>query len=371
MDSDKKFNFVGTIIVFLVILLGVYLTKDVFAPLLLSFLLAYVFYPAYKWLLNRTRRKSVSSFITMLLILSIVLVPIFGFLGILYQEIQKLAGLGGVVYIQAQASILSEAFRGLVVDYLPAQFSGRLEAMWDFVRMALVGAGPIIQAGLLNFMTDVPLYVTYALVAAFFTFYLLIDGKGLIDRASELMPRRVVTDRFLMELDAIYSSLFRVVFITAAIVAIIGGVGFAVLGVPYPVLLGVLTGVASLLPMVGPPIIFVPAAIYFVVLQDYVRAVAAIFFGVVFITIIPNNFILPKLAQRGASIHPLITLLAFTAPLLVVGVLGMILGPAVYGFVLAAFRTWVYFREMKVRDDMSGAPSGRACSRVHRRTFNL
>ncbi len=44
--------------------------------------------------------------------------------------------------------------------------------------------------------------VTYALVAAFFTYYLLIDGKGLIDRASEIMPRRVVTDRFLMELDA-------------------------------------------------------------------------------------------------------------------------------------------------------------------------
>jgi predicted PurR-regulated permease PerM len=357
VDSDKKFNFVGTIIVFLVILLGVYLTKDVFAPLLLSFLLAYVFYPVYRWLLNRTRRKSVSSFITMLLILSIVLVPTFGFVGILIQEISKLAGLGGMVYIQAQASILSEAFRGLVVDYLPAQFSDRLEAVGDFMRMALVRIGPIIQAELLNFITNVPLYVTYALVAAFFTYYLLIDGKeGLIDRASEIMPRRVVTDRFLMELDAIYSSLFRVIFITAAIVAVIGAVGFVVLGVPYPVLLGVLTGVASLLPMVGPPIIFVPTAIYFVVLQDYVRAFATIFFGVVFITILPNNFILPKLAQRGASIHPLITLLAFTAPLLVVGVMGMILGPAVYGFVLAAFRTWIYFREMKVRDDTSGVP---------------
>jgi len=45
------------------------------------------------------------------------------------------------------------------------------------------------------------------------------------------------------------------------------------------------------------------------------------------------------------------TLLAFTAPLLVVGIMGMIIGPAIYGFVLAAFRTWIYFKEIKVRDD--------------------
>jgi predicted PurR-regulated permease PerM len=355
MDSDKKFNLWWTIVVVLVILLGVYLTKDVFAPLLLSFLLAYVFYPVYGWLLYRTCRKSVSSFITMLLILGIVLVPTFGFVGILIQEISKLARLGGMIYIQTQASILSGAFRGLVIDYLPAEFSDRLVAMGDIWRDALIIIAPIIQEGFMNFVSKVPLYVTYALVAAFFTYYLLIDGKGLIDRAAGLMPRREVTARFLMELDAIYSSLFRVIFITAAIVAFIGAIGFTVLGVPYPVLLGVLTGVASLLPMVGPPIIFVPIAAYFAVIQDYVRAFAAIFLGVIFITILPNNFILPKLAQRGASIHPLITLLAFTAPLLVVGMMGMILGPAVYGFVLASFRTWIYFREMKVRDDMLAA----------------
>ena len=67
----------------------------------------------------------------------------------------------------------------------------------------------------------------------------------------------------------------------------------------------------------------------------------------------PGNFILPKLAKRTASIHPLITLLAFTAPLLVVGVTGMILGPAIYGFVLASFRTWSYFRDMKTADEKS------------------
>jgi len=241
--------------------------------------------------------------------------------------------------------------------YLPDQFADRLADVGDMGRAVLVRIYPIIQAGLVSFASNVPLYVTESLVAAFFTYYFLIDGKRLIDRAVTLMPKREVTARFLMELDAIYSSLFRLFFVTAAIIAVIAAIGYLLLGVSYPGLMGILTGVTSLVPMVGASVVYVPIAIYFIILQDYVRAIATLIFAVVFLAILPQNYILPKLVERGASIHPLITLLAFTAPLLVVGVVGMILGPAVYGFVLASFRTWIYFKETKARDDISVAPA--------------
>ena len=46
--------------------------------------------------------------------------------------------------------------------------------------------------------------------------------------------------------------------------------------------------------------------------------------------------------QHG-NIHPIITLLAFTAPLFVVGAIGIIVGPAAYGFILAIYRTYMGF----------------------------
>ncbi|HQF17613.1 MAG: hypothetical protein A4E45_01490 [Methanosaeta sp. PtaB.Bin039] len=355
MDSDKKFDLAGKSVVVLAILLAIYLTKDVLAPILLSFLLSYVFYPVYRWLVSRTRSKSSSSLLTILLISAIVIIPAAGFIGALVKEISDLIGLGGVGYIQAQLSVMLEATRGLAQDLLPAQFSSRLEAFGDILRAALIGIAPAVQDGLLNFASSMPLYATYAMVAAFFTYYFLMDGKGLIDMAAELMPKRDVTARFLKELDAIYSSLFRLIFVTAAIVGLISVVGFTLLGLPYPVLMGILTGIVSLLPMVGPPLVFVPAAAYFIILQDYIRAFATLLFGVIFVNILPNNLIFPKLAERGAAIHPLITILAFTAPLLVVGITGMILGPAIYGFVLASFRTWIYFRQRDPEDGTSAA----------------
>ncbi len=44
--------------------------------------------------------------------------------------------------------------------------------------------------------------------------------------------------------------------------------------------------------------------------------------------------------QRG-QIHPIITLLSFTAPLFVVGAMGIIVGPAAFGFMLALYRTYI------------------------------
>jgi predicted PurR-regulated permease PerM len=78
-------------------------------------------------------------------------------------------------------------------------------------------------------------------------------------------------------------------------------------------------------------------------------------FGVIFLTVIPNNLVLPRLTSASASIHPLITLMAFTAPVFVIGLVGVIVGPAVYGFILAAYRTMVYFRKVTFEAESSAS----------------
>ena len=91
--------------------------------------------------------------------------------------------------------------------------------------------------------------------------------------------------------------------------------------------------------------IFGPIALYYLLTQDYTTGLALLTFGIIFLTVIPNNLVLPRLASASASIHTLITLMAFTAPVFVIGLMGVIVGPAVYGFILAAYRTMVYFRK--------------------------
>jgi predicted PurR-regulated permease PerM len=50
--------------------------------------------------------------------------------------------------------------------------------------------------------------------------------------------------------------------------------------------------------------------------------------------------------MKNARIHPIVTVLAYTAPIFVVGVIGVVVGPTLYGFLLAAYRAVLHYREL-------------------------
>jgi predicted PurR-regulated permease PerM len=93
-------------------------------------------------------------------------------------------------------------------------------------------------------------------------------------------------------------------------------------------------------------------SVYYLLIHDYFRGVLILVFGIVVLTIIPENVLRPKLAMQGASIHPIITILAYTAPIFVMGIIGVVVGPALYGFLLAAYRAAVYLRQKKKEAEM-------------------
>ena len=129
---------------------------------------------------------------------------------------------------------------------------------------------------------------------------------------------------------------------TSLITGLLAAIGFVIFGVSYPLIWGLTTAIFALLPMIGPAIVFTPIAIYLLLIGNYVGGIGLLIYGLIVINTIPENVIRPKLASQGAKIHPSITLLAFAAPIFVVGVLGFIIGPLLYGFILAAFRTRIY-----------------------------
>jgi predicted PurR-regulated permease PerM len=189
------------------------------------------------------------------------------------------------------------------------------------------------------------IYLAQFFVSVLLVYYLLIDGENTIDKATHLLPERELILKFLDELKPIYHSLFNVYLITCMLTGFIAAVGFFLLGISYPILWGIAVAAFALLPLVGANLVYTPMAIYYLVIQDYMMGVAILVFGIIFLTVIPENIIRPRLAMKSASIHPAITLLSFAAPLFVIGSVGIVVGPALYGFLLAVYRTNIRCRE--------------------------
>jgi predicted PurR-regulated permease PerM len=348
MDQRRRFYITSAAIIFILIIFAVYLTRNFIDTILLSFFLAYILDPVFMYLSKHVgHHRRASAFASMTIIFFMFVLLIYAAADALIKETSNLVGLGGVPYLQIQADNFSGTINGLAEMHLPALAADYVKGIGDIPTALVLVVQPVLQDQIVRFVSNLPIYFTQLLLAVIFTYYFLIDGRRIRNEVVGLLPEKEVTTHFLQELDLIYKTLFRVFFIISLLIGVTGAIGFFLFGIPYPLLWGMIIAVAALIPLIGPEMIFGAIALYYLLTQDYIRGLALLAFGVIFLSVIPNNFVLPRLASVRASIHPLITLTAFIAPVFVIGFIGVIIGPAVYGFILAAYRTMVYFRKIK------------------------
>ncbi len=377
MDFNHRFYVVSASLILFVCILALYVTKEFIATILLSIFLAYILNPVYRYLLHITGKKSISSFLSLITIFIIFVFIIVSSIGVLSTEIASFLESEDAYKL---VSNFSSAGSNFVESGLPDPLAGYIESagglktastkylppaiayyfahVGEIPLVLLSYVLPTIQSSISQFLADLPIRFAQFLVAIFFTYYILIDGREIVYGIVALLPERDAVNYFIKELNSIYNNLFNVYFITSLLSGIFAAIGFALMGTPYPMLLGAMVAIFTLIPMVGPVVVFLPMSIYYLLIHDYLKGAIILVFGIVVLTIIPENVLRPRLAMKGASIHPLITILAYTAPIFVIGIMGVIIGPAIYGFLLAAYRTALHLRSSaKEETSAISAPS--------------
>jgi predicted PurR-regulated permease PerM len=279
-----------------------------------------------------------------MIVFGVILAVLIGLSGVLLIEILNIQRSGALAAISLSG--ISNDFILWMNSSLPAPMVVYLKGVGDVPAAVASWITPNAETQLSGFVSSLPILLAESLIAIIFTYYMLIDGRHILDRAVELMPKtkRGIFRHFMQELDSIYTTLFTVYFTTALISGSLAALGFYLLGISYPLVWGTLVAILALIPFPGPPVVYVAMAIYYFLIKDYQMGIILLVFGAVVITLIPTSVIAPQLALRTARIHPVLTLLAFVAPIIVLGIAGVIVGPLFYGLVLAIYRTEVYYR---------------------------
>ena len=361
MPVSKRFNLLASVVLLIVLIATVYVTKAFIAPLLLSFFIAFVLFPVYSRISCLTGRKNLSAFLSLLLVVLFFMVFLLSAINAIATETSGLFSsqediVQSIdVYITQKTEESLETLHIVLNNFVSESTSERtIERVRDAVRPFIEAPRDWIVSNVLpqiasaatyiatGFISELPVLMSQFFVAIMITYYLLIGGSSAVKGFLLILPEREVMNYFVGELNRIYNNLFNVYLLTSLITGLLAAIGFALFGVSYPFLWGLTTAIFALLPMIGPPIVFVPICIYLLLMGNYLAGIGLLVYSLIFINTIPENVIRPKLASQGAKIHPSITLLAFAAPIFVVGVLGFIIGPLLYGFLLAAFRTRIY-----------------------------
>lgn len=160
-------------------------------------------------------------------------------------------------------------------------------------------------------------------------FFLLRDGHVLMDRIQYFLPlnendQKRLFDRFL----SVTRASLKGSLVVAVVQGSLAGLAFYVVGIDQAVFWGTVMAMLSLLPLVGAPLVWVPAVIIQAVMGHYVQALGLLLFcGIVVGQI--DNIIRPKLVGRDTSMHELFIFFGTLGGIGMFGVSGFIIGPVV------------------------------------------
>lgn len=162
-------------------------------------------------------------------------------------------------------------------------------------------------------------------------FYFVRDGENCLEFIRSFVPddSKEFFDKTVSSVEDVLKSIFYGHFLTSVIIGIFGCIGYSLLGYPFGIFLGVLTGILQLIPVFGPWPIYWALFFIDVASGNYIRAVVVLFFGFFLSTV--DMYIRPALSSHYADIHPLILLIGFLAGPLVYGIVGFVVGPLILG----------------------------------------
>jgi len=128
------------------------------------------------------------------------------------------------------------------------------------------------------------------------------------------------------------------------IVFVLSLIGYYIFGVPHALILAVLTGLFSFLPVFGTWMVYVPAAVYMYYSGNTFSAVGVLGFGLVVFTIFIPMVLQPYFGSKQSDVNPLTIFIGFFSGPIIFGAKGMLLGPIIFVVVHTIIHEYMVFR---------------------------
>lgn len=249
----------------------------------------------------------------------------------------------GALLIVPPALQQSESLAARLPAYLD-QLSG-YQPFWGFdVAGSLRTLVQSAFASAITVAAAVASGVVDAALVLVLAFWFMVDGRRMRDLVTRVLPvaqRDKV--RFVQNtVSQVLGAYIRGQLTMAAIIGLSSGIGSWLLGVRYPVLIGILAFFFELIPMVGPILGSLPAVVISLT-QPFPLVIYVIVFFVV-VQVVENNVLAPRITGGAVGLHPVIALLAIVIGADLGGVVGALLAVPVAGIVsvwmAAAWKGW-------------------------------
>jgi predicted PurR-regulated permease PerM len=316
-----------------------------FAPLAWSAVLAIFFFPLYERFNARMPSNRAAAFSTLAVTLLLIMPALLVFFFAARQGLDASARLQHAFAVHGQGPDqgFQADFEAWLRHRLPPSLQSidvedQLRSATEKVAAFVAGSVGSLLKNLANFFLDLILLI-------FTLFFMFRDGHSVVRALRHLLPfdEEIQIEMLKESRELIFASV-AVALVIAAIQGFLGGVAFAVVGIPAALVWGVLIGFFSLVPVVGSALIWFPASLYFVFTGHWGKfmLVIAICGGV---STIADNIARPLLLSNRTRLNDLLLFISVLGGLEVFGLLGLVAGPTIMAAAMGIFNVYMEGRE--------------------------
>lgn len=222
---------------------------------------------------------------------------------------------------------------------------GVVKAVNDTI-MGLITKGGEMVGVAVEKIVGLIIFLPWLVLIPILSFFLLKDADSFRRSFLAMLPRgrlRWRGDEFFEDINQTLAAYIRAQLTACVLIGVICSIGFALIGMPSPLVLGLIAGMLEFVPLVGPLTVAIMVALLATLHSGMGMAlVVLLFLGV--LRIVHDYVVYPRIIGQGIHLHPLAVILAILAGAEIAGVVGIFLAIPAIAILTVSFRHWLEHR---------------------------
>lgn len=326
--------------------LFIVLFSNIFIPLLIGVVLYYLFNPIISFFEKKKVPRIVSIIVFYLILILLIVWASSAALPALYEQIELLVqSFPG--YIESLSNNLEPFFSRFISSDNFNQLSSQIEGLLSDLPERAVDFLQGGISGLSNVISGVTNVVVTTIFVPVILFFLLKDDKQFASTFIDILPPSWRKDfiRVIKQMSNQAGSYVKGQMIVATALGLMTYIGFKIIGLKFAGVLGLTTGLLSVIPYLGPTLSFIPA-ITIAILDSWFMVLKLLIVWVI-VQFIEGNILQPNIMGQQLSIHPLTIIIILFVAGDIAGIFGMIFGVPIYAILKVFVLYW--FERYKIR----------------------
>jgi len=299
--------------------------KSIFPALGISFIFSFLLSPLVDRIENLGLSRSAAISILFLILAAIIVVSIIFFIPSLSQE---LSSISATVQTQNSDTLITK-LQTLLTQQLPIlknpEFSRIVSTKLHEMFTALMQKS-------MNLVFAIVSSFTMIITLPFITFFMLKDGQEMKKYLIQKVPNRY----FEMSLNLLYKTnkqlgnYIRGQLLVSGVIGTLAVIALYSLHVPYFFVIGIVAGLANLIPYFGPIVGALPAILVVVIETGSFGSVLGVIIAFAIIQLLDNVFVSPFIVSKSVHIHPMTVILVILVGGQVGGIIGMLISVPIF-----------------------------------------